>query len=199
MRCQNLHRQVFAWQCVSIEQNMPFFFSFLPCGRRDIRFTPGQNIKILRDWLDSRCLSEPRVFAHGCLSLIFTGAPCLSVLRNWQSRSHHVRQQLGQINIVVSRRREEEGKKKTSVPSDPTFSSTLVIFNWHLLLTFENVPHPSLPVIPTTRSARAPELGMEMSVCKCSGTPGRLIWVGCGYKNHGKRARDGVTSYTLHF
>lgn len=150
---------MFARQRLAIVQNMPFFSPILPCGRRDIQFTPGQNIKILRVWLDSRCLSEPCVFAHGCLSLIFTGAPCLSVLRNWQSRSHHVRQQLGQINIVVSRRRDERKKKKTLSLLDPTFSSTLVIFNWHLLLTFENVPHASLPVIPTKRSARAPELG----------------------------------------
>lgn len=121
--------------------------SFFICGAQDIQFTVGQNIGILTDWLDSYCLSEPHGCAHGCLSLIFTGAPCPSVLRNWQSRSHHVRQQLGQINIVVSKR-----KKKMSVPSDRTFSSTLVIFNWHLLLTFENVPHLSLPVIPANNA-----------------------------------------------
>lgn len=79
------------------------------------------------------------------------GRSCPSVLRNWQSRSHHVSQQPGQINIVVR-------KEKMSVPSDPTFSSTLVIFNWHLLLTFENVPHLSLIVRPYALSS-------EVQVC----------------------------------
>lgn len=62
---------------------------------------------------------------------------CPSLLRTWQSRSHHVNREPGQINMVVS--------KKRNCPY-PTFSQHPVIFNWHLLLTFSNVPHLSLIV-----------------------------------------------------
>lgn len=43
------------------------------------------------------------------------------------------------------------------------------------------------------------QLGRKMSVGKCLGTRGPLIWAGCGYKIHGERARDGMTSSILHF
>lgn len=91
--------------------------------------------------------------------------PCPCVLRNWQSRSHHVSQQPSQINTAVS-----NGERKMSLPSDLTFSSTLVIFNWHLRLTFEHLPRLFLLLLSLFRVAHTRGKGVDLSVGKSCGS-----------------------------